>query len=131
MHLEGPNVDFEPEPPDKQHINVTSQRLDTIYDDKPLGFRKDNVTPNIKMLTYDPLEEIDLGDGVRKRPMYISINLSLELKVKVIQLMKEYKYCFAWDYSEMPVLSRDLVELKFPIKPRRKPIKQNPRRFAS
>lgn len=82
------------------------------------------------MLALDPLEEIDLGDGVSKRPTYVSTSLSPELKAKVIQLLKEYKDCFAWDYSEMPGLSRDLVELKLPIKPGRKSVKQTPRCFA-
>lgn len=38
VHLEGLGVDFEPEPPDKQHSEVTSQRFDAIFDDDPLGF---------------------------------------------------------------------------------------------
>lgn len=88
VHLECPGMDFEPEPPDKQHIEVTSQRLDAIYDDEPLGFEKDLVEPNIKMLAHDPLEEIYLGNGISKRPTYISANLSPELKVEVIQLFK-------------------------------------------
>ena len=45
-------------------------------------------------------------------------------------LLKEYKDCSAWDYDEMPGLSRELVELKLPIKDGKKPIKQSPRRFA-
>lgn len=62
MHLEGPNANFEPEPPDKLPVDVAIQRLNAIYDDEPLGFEKDPITSNIKMLTHDPLEEIDLGD---------------------------------------------------------------------
>lgn len=84
VHLEEPGVDFEPKPPDKQHVYMTIQRLDAIYDDEPLAFEKDPVTPNIKMLAQDPLEEIDLGDGISKRPTYISANLIPELKVEVI-----------------------------------------------
>lgn len=61
---------------------------------------------------------------------YISADIIPELKIKVIQLLKEYKYCFVWYYNEIPGLNRDLVELKLPIKPRKKPIKQTPRRFA-
>lgn len=76
VHLEVPGVDFEPEPSDKQHGEVTSQRLDAIYDDEPLDFEKDPVAPNIKMLVQDPLEENDLGDGISKRPTYIITNLS-------------------------------------------------------
>lgn len=131
VHLEGPGVGFEPEPPDKIQIEAPSQRLDVIYDEEPLGFKSYPLAPNIKILVQDPLEEIDLGEGTVKRPTYISVNLSPELKVEVIQLLKEYKDCFAWDYDEMPELSRGLVELKLPIKPGKKPIKQTPRRFAS
>lgn len=82
------------------------------------------------MLVHDPPEEIDLGDGIIKRPTYSSANLSLELKVEVIQLMEEYKDYFSWYYGEMLSLNRDLVELKLSIKPGRKPVKQTPRRFA-
>jgi hypothetical protein len=52
------------------------------------------------------------------------------LKVRVIELLRENKDCFAWDYDEMPGLKRELVELKLPIKDGKKPIKQTPRRFA-
>lgn len=50
MHLEGSEKDFKPEPPDKSHDEVQGQRLNAIYDNKPLGFERDPLTPNIKML---------------------------------------------------------------------------------
>lgn len=130
MHLEGPGKDFDPEPPDKVRNKVQGQKLDTIYDDEPLGFEKDPLENNIKMLAQDPLEEIDLGNGRIRRTTYISANIIPELKIKVIQLLKEYKDCFTWDYDEMPGLNKDLVELKLPIKPGKKPIKQTLRHFA-
>lgn len=91
VHLEGHGKYFKPEPPDKIHDEVQGQRLDGIYDDEPLGFERDPLALNIKMIVQDPLEEIDLGEGKIKRPTYISVNLGPELKVKVIQLLKEYK----------------------------------------
>jgi hypothetical protein len=123
---------IEPEPPDKSTVtkgNVDMRRLDCIYDDEPLGFEKDPRAPE-KMRPQDPLEEVDLGENGDKRPTYISANIDKELKSEVISLLKEFKDCFAWDYNEMPGLSRDLVELKLPIKAGRKPVKQTPRRFA-
>ena len=42
---------------------MQEQRLDAIYDDEPLGFEKDPLANNIKMLAHDPLEEINLGEG--------------------------------------------------------------------
>ncbi|XP_050896003.1 uncharacterized protein LOC127102699 [Lathyrus oleraceus] len=82
------------------------------------------------MLAQDPLEEVDLGEGVIKRPTYISANIHPQLKIEVVQLLREFKDCFAWDYDEMPGLSRELVKLKLPVKPGKKPVKQNPRQFV-
>ena len=76
-----------------------------------------------KMQPQDPLEEIDLGEKGDKIPTYISANIDQTIKSEVISLLKELKDCFSWDYNEMPGLSRDLVELKLPIKAGKKPIK--------
>src|SRR3954469_19996386 len=94
----------------------TNQRLDAIYDEEPLGFEKDPMASNIKMLAQDPLEEVNLGDNDQKRITYISAKLEPELKATVIKILKENRDCFAWDYDVMPGLGRDLVELKLPIK---------------
>lgn len=122
----------EPIPPDKSvenKGNVDLQRLDCIYDEEPLGFEKDPMAPE-KMQPQDPLEEVDLGELGIKRPTYISANIDDKLKVEVISLLKEFKDCFAWDYNEMPGLSRDIVELRLPIKAGKRPVKQTPRHFA-
>ncbi|XP_050890097.1 uncharacterized protein LOC127095453 [Lathyrus oleraceus] len=59
----GPGKDFDPVPSDKGQNKEKDQRLDVIYDDEPLGFEKDPLATNIKMLAQDPLEEVDLGEG--------------------------------------------------------------------
>ncbi|WJX60185.1 hypothetical protein P8452_45419 [Trifolium repens] len=107
-----------------------NQRLDCIYDEEPLGFEKDPISSSQRMQAQDPLQEIDIGNGSVKRPTYISAIIDPNLKVKVIELLKEYKDCFAWDYSEMPGLSKELVEHRLPLRPDKKPVKQLPRRFA-
>ncbi|XP_050217340.1 uncharacterized protein LOC126668171 [Mercurialis annua] len=43
---------------------------------------------------------------------------------------QEYKDCFAWQYSDMPGLSRTLVEHRLPIKPEFQPYRQPPRRVS-
>ena len=60
-------------------------------------------------MSADKLEEIDVGDNTKSRPMYISANLDPEYKEKLIELLKEFKDCFAWDYTEMPGLDRSIV----------------------
>ena len=44
--------------------------------------------------------------------------------------MKEFKDCFAWDYTEMPGLDREVVEHRLPIKPEFHPFQQPPRRMS-
>ena len=63
----------------------------------------------------DPLEKIDIGDGTISRPTFVNKNLSIEYKADLINLLKEYIDCFAWEYHEMSGLSCDLVEHRLPI----------------
>jgi hypothetical protein len=80
-------------------------------------------------MSVDKLEEIDIGDGEKPKPTFISANLESSFREELIKLLKEYKDCFAWDYSEMPGLDRSIVELRLPIKPGFKPYKQPPRKI--
>jgi len=77
----------------------------------------------------DPLEEIDIGDGSIPRPTFINANLKASEKSKVTELLKQFVGCFAWNYTEMPGLSRDLVEHRLPIKSGFRPHKQPRRNF--
>jgi hypothetical protein len=77
----------------------------------------------------DPLEEIDIGDGITPRPTFVNKNMSLEHKEAIIKLLKEYVDCFAWNYREMPRLTRKLVEHRLPIKSDFRPYKQFAWRF--
>jgi hypothetical protein len=79
-------------------------------------------------MSADKLEEIDIGDGDKPRPTFISANLDSSFRKQLIKLLKEYKDCFAWDYSDMPGLDRSIVEHRLPIKPGFKPYKQPPER---
>ena len=63
-----------------------------------------------------------LGRRLRKK-------LEADCKVKIIELLKEFICCFAWEYHEMPGLSRKLVEHRLPIKNGFRPYKQTTRKF--
>jgi hypothetical protein len=75
----------------------------------------------------DKLEEINIGDGDKPRPTFISTNFDSGFREELIKLLKEYKDFFAWDYSEMPGLDRSIVQHQLPTKPGCKPYKQPPR----
>ena len=46
-----------------------------------------------------------------------------------MDLLKEFKDCFAWEYYEMSDLDRSIIEHLLPIKPEYRSFKQAPRRF--
>ena len=73
--------------------------------------------------SVDPLETVDIGDDSIPRPTFVNANLLDDCKADLIKLLKEYVDCFAWEYSEMPGLSRDLVEHQLPIKASFRPYK--------
>ena len=60
----------------------------------------------------DKLEEVDVGDTSKKRPMFVSSSLDPDFRVQLVDLQKEFKDCFAWDYTEMPGLDRSIVEVR-------------------
>ena len=79
--------------------------------------------------SVDQLEEVDIGDGTISRPTFVKRNLEADYKSELIALVKEYVDCFAWEYHEMPGLSRELVEHRLPIKAGFRPHKQPARKF--
>jgi hypothetical protein len=60
---------------------------------------------------------------------HLSVLTWIQISEELIKLLKEYKDCFTWDYSEMPGLDRSIVEHRLPIKPGFKPYKQPPRKI--
>jgi hypothetical protein len=66
--------------------------------------------------SMDDLEEIDIGDAIIPQPTYVGARLDVNQKQEIIELLKTYTCYFAWDYTEMPGLSRELVEHRLPIK---------------
>jgi hypothetical protein len=80
-------------------------------------------------LSAVPLEEVDIGDGNTPRSTFVNKNMSLEHKDAVIKLLRNYVDCFAWNYREIPSLSRELVEHQLPIKTGFKSYKQPAQSF--
>ena len=77
----------------------------------------------------DDLEEVDIGPGDKPRPTFINKKLDLSLHEPMIALLKEYRDCFAWDYTEMPGLDRIIVEHRLPLKKGFWPFQQRARQM--
>lgn len=74
-----------------------------------------------RFTSANELEQVDIGDGSKPRPMFISAKLSSECKQQLIDLLKEFRDCFSWEYYEIPGLNRSIVEHRLPIKPGYRP----------
>jgi hypothetical protein len=81
--------------------------------------------------SVDDLQEVDLGEQGVSPPTYMKAELYEEQKNKMSSLLQEFSDCFAWAYTEMPGLSRELVEHTLPIKRGFRPHKQPGRNFNS
>ncbi|KAM1698398.1 hypothetical protein ACFX1X_029932 [Malus domestica] len=79
---------------------------------------------------HDPLETIDLGTKEDPRPIQISGLLETDDRAKIVDLLHEFKDCFAWHYTKMPGLDPTLVEHMMPIKEGFKHVKQAPRMMS-
>jgi len=93
--------------------------MDRFADDGKLG---------LGFTSADDLVEVDIGNGDRPWPTFISAKLDSECKQQLTDLLKEYKDCFAWDYTKMPGLDRSIVEHRLPIKSGFRPHQQSARR---
>jgi hypothetical protein len=72
---------------------------------------------------------LDIGDGVISQPTHVSARQSTGQKQEIIELLKPYTCYFAWDYTEMPGLSRELIEHRLLIKVGFRPYKQGAQNF--
>ena len=79
----------------------------------------------------DNLEEVDIGPGDKPRPTFISKRLDPILREQMIALLKEYRDCFAWDYTEMLGLDRNIVEHRLPLKKGFQPFQQPARQMKA
>lgn len=76
-----PQLDVKEKPPDEPVIGYKDgpqgYKFDCIYDDEPLGFKKNPEASATKMQPEDPLEEVDLGDRI-SREQLTSVLLSTQ-----------------------------------------------------
>jgi hypothetical protein len=80
-------------------------------------------------VSVDELKEVNIGNGEKERPTYVNANLMQEHKQRVRQLLMEFMDCFAWEYTELPGLNKELVEHQLPIKEGFRPHRQPARNF--
>ena len=74
--------------------------------------------------TDDKLVQIDLGEGVTPKPIFVGEGLTPDERDDLIKLIREYIDVFAWNYEDMPGLDPQVATHRLKIDPEKKPFKQ-------
>ncbi|RDX83098.1 hypothetical protein CR513_36014, partial [Mucuna pruriens] len=79
--------------------------------------------PKFQLLTEE-LESINLGNEMEKKEVRVGKQMSPDLRMKLMELLKEFADVFAWSYQDMPGLDYEIVEHKLPLLPNSVPVRR-------
>ena len=72
----------------------------------------------------DLIEVVNIGTKEVRREVKIGADLEESIKVRLIELLREYSDIFAWSYEDMPGLDTDIVMHRLLLKEGCSPLKQ-------
>ncbi|XP_019197405.1 PREDICTED: uncharacterized protein LOC109191268 [Ipomoea nil] len=76
-------------------------------------------------------EEVVLDLSRPDRVVEVGTGLALELRARIIGVIRAYKGVFAWGPEDMPGLSRDVITHKLAVDPTAKPVQQRKRYLSA
>ena len=77
------------------------------------------------------MEECNIGSELKPMMIKLSKNLPAHIKIKYIELFKEFSDVFAWIYEDFKSYDTEILQHKIPFKENQKPFKQKLRRINS
>ena len=78
----------------------------------------------------EALEVMELAEGQVIKTTRIGTTLSLEMRARFIQFLKENLDVFAWSHEDMPGIAPEIIQHKLNVNPDKKPIQQRRRVFT-
>ena len=72
----------------------------------------------------EALETMELTEGEVSKMTKIGTSLSLEMRTRLIQLLKENLDVFAWSHEDMSGIAPGVIQHKLNVNPKRKPVQQ-------
>jgi len=85
-------------------------------------FDQDDVARKPSLMPTDKgVEDVNLG--IADKPKFVKLlkTLSPKVKSKYARLFSKFADVFAWDYSDLKVYNKDIIQHTIPIKPNQKP----------
>lgn len=67
------------------------------------------------------VEDVNIDATKNPKMVKLSKSLSPETKGKYMSLMKEFTDAFSWDYLDLKVYDKSIIQYTIPIKPDQKP----------
>ena len=75
------------------------------------------------------VEEHNIGSLAEPKMIKLSSTLPAHIKLQYIELFKEFKDVFAWEYKDLKSYDTSIIQHKIPLKENQKPFKQKIRRI--
>ena len=72
----------------------------------------------------EALETVELVEGESSKTTRIGTTLSPEIRIKLVQFLKENLDVFAWSHEDMPGIPSKVIQHKLNIDPEREPVQQ-------
>ena len=72
----------------------------------------------------EEIEEWNIGTLNDVRNVKLSSTLPLDVKIKYLNLLKNYKDGFSWSYNKLETYDISLIEHKIPLKPKARPFQK-------
>ena len=70
----------------------------------------------------EAFETVELIDGELTRTTKIGMNLSTQMKKKLVQFLKKNLDIFVWNHKNMPDIATEVIQHRLNVDPKRKPI---------
>ena len=75
------------------------------------------------------VEECNIGSELKPMMIKLSKTLSAQIKLKYIEMFKEFSDVFVWNYEDLKSYNTEIIQQKIPLKENQKQFKQNLRRI--
>ena len=70
------------------------------------------------------VEECNIGSEKKPKMIKLSKTLPAHIKLKYLELFKEFSDVFAWSYEDLKSYDTEIIQHKIPLKENQKPFKQ-------
>ena len=93
-------------------------------------FNFDDVAKRPKLEPVETeVEECNIGSEEKLKLIKLSKTLPAHIKLKYLELFKEFSDVFAWSYEDLKSYDTEIIQHKIPLKENQKPFKQKLRRI--